>query len=218
MAAIDAILFDLDGTLIRYHGIEYESSWGAVVQAAGVGVAADLNLRKYIRRKDAYAEWVSKDAELLTGIPVARVAERVLPPPYAKGVRRAVEELVGEYRLGIVSSGVGLVADWVRDDLGFEFAVANDLGVENGVFDGTSRTNVDLWGKDQALHAIAFERELALERICFVGDHFNDLSVMRIVGLAVAANPKDDRLREVADYTIEDFAELPGIVRAFTGR
>jgi len=217
VAAIDAILFDLDGTLVRYHGIEYESSWGAIVQAAGVAAAADRNLREYISRKDAYAEWVSKDADLLAGIPVARVAAQVLPPPYAKGVRRAVAELAGGYRLGILSSGVGLVADWVRDDLGFEFAVANDLGVENGVFDGTSRTNVDLWAKDQALREVASERGLALERICFVGDHFNDLAAMQIVGLAVAANPKDDRLREAADHTIEDFAELPAIVRAFTG-
>jgi len=213
--ALDAILFDLDGTLVRYHGIPYESSWGAVVAAAGVEEAAERNLREYLPRPDAYAEWVAKDAELLIGIPFSRVADRVLPAPYAKGVRAAVNALRGSYRLGILSSGVGFVADWVCADLGLEFAVANELGVRDGAFSGGSRTNVDLWRKGETLRRVAAERDLPLDRVCFVGDHFNDLGAMEIVGLAVAANPKDERLREAADHTIDDFAELPDLIEAF---
>jgi len=213
--AIDAIIFDLDGTLVRYHGIEYESSWGALAAAAGVKESSDRLLQEYLPRKDAYAEWVERDAALLTGIPVDRVSAQILPAPYAEGVQSAVAALAGRYRLGILSSGVGLVADWVRDDLGLEFALANELGVADGVFTGRSTTNVDLWSKDEALRLVAAERGLALERICFVGDHFNDLGAMGLVGLAIAANPKDDRLREAADHTITDFAVLPGLVEAY---
>ncbi|MFC2099817.1 HAD family hydrolase [Candidatus Bipolaricaulota bacterium] len=218
MPAIEAILFDLDGTLVRYHGIEYESSWGAIAAAAGVEEASSRLLREYLPRRDHYAEWVEKDAALLTGIPVERVAERIFPAPYAKGVQEAVAALSGRFRLGIVSSGVGLVADWVRDDLGLEFALANELGVADGVFTGRSTTNVDLWSKDEALRLVAAERGLSLERICFVGDHFNDLCAMKLVGLAIAANPKDDRLREAADHTIDDFAMLPDLVEAYVDR
>ncbi|MBU0595545.1 HAD family phosphatase [Candidatus Bipolaricaulota bacterium] len=218
MPAIEAIIFDLDGTLVRYRGIEYESSWGAIAAAAGVKEASNRLLREYLPRREAYAEWVAKDAALLTGIPVDRVAEQILPAPYARGVQAAVAALSGRFRLGILSSGVGFVADWVRDDLGLEFAVANELGMEDGVFTGKSTTNVDLWCKDEALRLVAAERGLALERICFVGDHFNDLGAMNLVGLAIAANPKDDRLREAAEYTIDDFAVLPGLVDAYVQR
>jgi len=32
---IRAVFFDLDGTLVRYQGVAYESSWGAIGLAAG---------------------------------------------------------------------------------------------------------------------------------------------------------------------------------------
>ena len=35
------------------------------------------------------------------------------------------------------------------------------------------------------------------------------------VGLAIAANPKDDQLHDVADHVIDDFAVLPALIRAY---
>ena len=212
MSRIDAVVFDLDGTLVRYHGVEFESSWGAVAAAAGVSDRSRALLREYLPRKDAYPEWVGKDAALLADVPVSTVADAVLPAPYASGVRGAIGALRGRYRLGILSSGVDLVADWVCRDLGLDFALANHLATENGRFTGGSETRVDLWKKDEAMRRIAEEEGLAISRICFVGDHLNDVPVMRIVGLAIAANPKDERVREVADYVIEDFGALPGLI------
>jgi HAD superfamily phosphoserine phosphatase-like hydrolase len=214
---ISTIVFDLDGTLVRYHGIDFESSWGAVADAAGVGDRSAALLKAYFGRREAYAEWVAADAALLTGVPVARVTERILPAPYAAGVREAVSKLRGRYCLGILSSGVDLVADWVRSDLGLAFAVANRLHVEGGRFTGRSETLVDLWAKDRALIRIAKRLDADLEGICFVGDHINDIPAMRIVGLPIAANPKDPALEKVAKFTIRDFSELPGIVDAWEG-
>ena len=37
---------------------------------------------------------------------------------------------------------------------------------------------------------------------------------MRIAALAVAANPKDARVSDAADFVIEDFAALPGLIDA----
>jgi phosphoserine phosphatase len=214
---IDAVVFDLDGTLVRYHGVEFESSWGAVAAAAGVAEASDRLLREYLPRRDAYPEWVAKDAELLTGIRTERVMSRIFPAPYAAGVRTAVAALRGRHRLGILSSGVDFVADWVREDLGFDFSLANHIEIADGRFTGRSETRVDLWAKDEAMRRIAGEQGISLGRICFVGDHVNDLPVMRIVGLAIAANPKDERLRDAADHVIDDFAALPGLVAAHAG-
>ena len=210
--AITTVVFDLDGTLVRYHGVEFESSWGAIAVAAGVGDRSAALLREYFPRREAYAEWVAADAALLAGIPYARVAARVLPAPYAEGVPSAVRVLRPRYRLGILSSGVDLVAEWVRHDLGLDFAVANRIHVRDGLFTGTSETIVSLWAKDEALRTLAAERNLDLQEICFVGDHVNDIPVMRIVGMAVAANPKDDALAGVADHVIDTFDDLPRLI------
>lgn len=215
---ITTIVFDLDGTLVRYEGVEFESSWGAVASAAGVSDRSEALLREYLPRRDAYAEWVAKDAELLAGTSVDDVSSRVFPAPYAAGVREAMAILRGRYRLGILSSGVDLVANWVRSDLQLDFAFANQLVTEDGRFTGRSVTCVELWAKDDALRALADEQRVPLDEICFVGDHINDLPAMRIAGLAVAANPKDARVRDAADFVIEDFSVLPGLIDGFSPR
>lgn len=218
MPRLDAIVFDLDGTLVRYRDVEFESSWGAIAAAAGVSDRSEALLREYLPRRDAYSEWVARDAELLSDVPVSTVTDAILPAPYAEGVRVAIDALRGRYRLGILSSGVALVADWVRRDLGLDFALANHLTTEDGRFTGGSETWVDLWKKDEAMRRIAEEQRVPLSRICFVGDHLNDVPVMRIVGLGIAANPKDDRVRDAADHAIADFADLPRLIDAFVRR
>jgi HAD superfamily phosphoserine phosphatase-like hydrolase len=196
MRKIDAVIFDLDGTLVRYHGVDFESSWGAVAVAAGVSDRSQQLFQEYFHRKDAYAEWVVEEAKLLKGISVSQVADQLFPPPYAQGVVEAVAELQGNYLMGILSSGVDLVADHVAQDLGLTFAWANRLTVADGCFVGTSETVVDLWSKADVLEQLAVTYGLALERICFIGDNVNDLAVLERVGLAIAANPKDDSLLE----------------------
>lgn len=215
MGKISAVIFDLDGTLVRYHGVEFESSWGALSAAAGVSEQSTVLLNEYLPRRDAYPEWVAKDAALLTGIPVSQVTEQLLPAPYADGVVAAIEVLRGRYRLGILSSGVDLVADWVRDDLGLDFALANHLEVADGCFTGGSETRVELWAKDEAFRALLAKHDLTESEVCYVGDHVNDIPAMSLAGLAIAANPKDRRLTEICDHVIENFAQLPGLIDAF---
>jgi phosphoserine phosphatase len=158
---------------------------------------------------------VEEDAALLAGIPVSQVAAQIFPPPYARGVREAVDRLRGKYRLGILSSGVDLVADYVKADLGLDFAFANRLLVEDGRFTGESELVVDLWSKDEVMRRIAAEYGVRLEEICFVGDHVNDIPVMRIVGLSIAMNSKDDDLSRIADHVIDDLALVPEIIARF---
>lgn len=215
MRKIDAVIFDLDGTLVRYHGVDFESSWGAVAVAAGVSERSQELFQEYFHRKDAYAEWVIEEAKLFRGIPVSRVTDQLFPPPYAQGVVAAVADLQGDYLMGILSSGVDLVADYVAQDLGLTFAWANRLAAIDGHFVGTSETLVDLWSKADVLEQLATKYDLNLDRVCFVGDNVNDLAVLKRVGLAIAANPKDDSLLEVADHVISDFADLPGLIRAY---
>ena len=209
---IRAIIFDLDGTLVRYHGVEFESSWGAVAAAAGKQEESGRILRKFLPRRDAYQEWVERDAALLTGISVEVITAKIFPPPYATGAREAIAALRGRYTMGILSSGVDLVADRARQELGLDFSVANRLFIEDGRFTGESGMVVDLWKKADVMKEIAAKHNLDLSEICFVGDHMNDVPVMRIVGLSIAMDPKDKELERIADYVVPDFTTIPQIV------
>lgn len=215
MGQIKAVIFDLDGTLVRYHGVEFESSWGAIAAAIGKHEESTRLLSLYLEQHDAYKQWVAADAALLAGVPVSRVTKHIFPPPYAKGVLEAIARLRGFYRLGILSSGVDLVAEYVRDDLNLEFALSNHVFIEDGHFTGKSQTIVDLWAKDAVMKQIAEKRGLALSEICYIGDHMNDIPVMRIVGLSIAFNPKDKELEQIADYVTHDFAEIPELIEKF---
>ncbi len=211
---IRAIIFDLDGTLVRYRGVEFESSWGAIAAAAGMQKESEQILHEFLPRRDAYTKWVERDAALLTGIPVDDIAMKIFPPPYATGARSAIAALRGRYTMGILSSGVDLVADRAREELGLDFSVANRLLVKDGRFTGESETVVDLWKKADVMKEIAAKHNLDLSEICFVGDHMNDVPVMRIVGLSIAMNAKDEELVRIADHVVTDFTLIPQIIES----
>lgn len=212
---IRAVFFDLDGTLVRYEGVAFESSWGAIGAAAGLGQEWDRILARYLGKPHLYPDWVRENAALLRGVPVARVLPHLFPPPYAPGAPEAIAELrKWGYILGIVSSGVDLVADRVRVELGLSFAVANELSIADGVFTGEAVVRVGLGDKRAVVEAEARRLGLALGEIAFVGDHLNDIPVFEAVGLAIAYAPKTPEVAAAARSVVHHFHAIPKQLRA----
>lgn len=213
MKRIRGVFFDLDGTLVRYHGVDFESSWGAIGVAAGLAAEWHRVQERYLPHPELYDRWLKANAELLAGRPVGPILERLLPPPYPAGVRETVEALRARGMiLGIVSSGLSLVADYVKKDLGFHFAVANVLEVEDGRFTGEARLHVPLWKKDEVVRRVAAEHGLSPDEIAFVGDNFNDIPVFRTVALGIAYAPKDPRVADAAHAVTYEFKEIPLLI------
>lgn len=211
---VRAVFFDLDGTLVRYTGVAYESSWGAIGLAAGVGPLWDALLQEYRGQPERYPEWVRENARHLKGIPVAQVAAKIFPPPYAPGVPETVAELrrMG-LLLGIVSSGVSLVAARVCEELRLDFYVANELLVADGRFTGEAIVRVGLNDKLAVVEAKARELGVDLAELAFVGDHVNDVPVLSAVGVGIAYAPKDPAVAAAARFVTHDFREIPALLR-----
>jgi len=213
MRRIRAAFFDLDGTLVRYRGVDFESSWGAIGEAAGLAAEWKRVQERYLPHPELYDRWLQANAELLAGRAVEPILRKLLPPPYPQGVREVIERLRARGMvLGIVSSGLSLVADYVRKDLGFDFAVANALEVRDGRFTGRAYLRVPLWKKEEVVRLMAAEHGLSPEEIAFVGDNFNDIAVFRTVGLGIAYAPKDPRVAEAAHVVAHEFREIPSLI------
>ncbi len=208
------MFFDLDGTLVRYAGVPFESSWGAIGAAAGLGAEWERILQRYLGKPHLYPDWVRENAALLRGVSVDRVLPSLFPPPYAPGAPEAVGELRRSgYILGIVSSGVALVADRVRVELALSFAVANELRIADGVFTGEAVVRVGLGDKRAVVEREARRLGLALGEIAFVGDHLNDIPVFEAVGLGIAYAPKAPQVAAAARSVVHHFHAIPELVR-----
>jgi len=207
------VLFDLDGTLVRYLGVDYESSWGAIGEAVGLKKEWEELLQRYLGRPDSYPQWVRENAALLRGVAVSKVERHIFPPPYAQGAPQAVRELrASGYIVGIVSSGISLVAQRVCEELEMHFAVANELLTHAGRFTGEALVQVSLDDKLTTARRCAQQHGLALDEIAFVGDHINDIPVLQAVGCGIAYAPKDPLVAQAASYVTDCFCQIPQLI------
>ncbi len=213
MGRIRAVFFDLDGTLVRYRGVDFESSWGAIGVAAGLEREWKELQRRYLPHPELYDRWLQENARLLAGRAAEPILRKLLPPPYPPGAREAIAALrARRLFLGILSSGVSLVADHVAADLGLDMALANVLVVRDGVFTGEAVLRVPLWRKAEVLLDELGKLGLPPEEVAFVGDNVNDIPVFRAVGLGIAYAPKDPAVAEAAHRVTEDFSRIPEFI------
>lgn len=111
---------------------------------------------------------------------------------YHEGAAELMAALRGAgFKLGIVSTGLTLLADRVRTELGLHYAVANDLDVREGLVTGDVRVVIAHGEKDRALRDFCAAFDLDPRRVAAVGDTEGDLSMFRAAGWSIAFNPAD---------------------------
>ena len=90
-----------------------------------------------------------------------------------------------------MSGGFTAIIDRLVDDLGLDFAAANELEVVDGRITGRVIGEViDRAGKATALERFAQEAGVPIEQTVAVGDGANDLDMLAAAGLGVAFNAK----------------------------
>ncbi len=211
---IKLIVFDLDGTLVKYENSLWYGSWDAIGYAAGLKGEFDRLTSYYLPRLELYEDWAEANAMVLKDVSVKMIEEKIFPPPYSKGVKKTLPLLTGRYKTMILSSGVDLVAERVREELGIDFAISNRLLRENGVFTGEAACDVPLEKKVDVLKVKIEGMGISLKDICAVGDNENDIPLLRSCGIGIAFEPRTENVKNASKYIINDFKQILDILNS----
>ncbi|UMP06418.1 phosphoserine phosphatase SerB [Amycolatopsis sp. EV170708-02-1] len=191
------VVFDVDSTLIQ----------GEVIEMLGAHAGVEPQVREIteaaMRGELNFGESLERRVALLEGLPETVLDEVAASIELTPGARTTIRTLkrMG-FRCGVVSGGFTKIIKSLVDDLGLDFAAANELEVVDGKLTGRVIGEVvDRAGKAKALRRFADEYEISLQQCVAVGDGANDIDMLSVAGMGVAFNAKP-ALREVADTAL----------------
>jgi phosphoserine phosphatase len=207
---IKTLILDGDGTTWHYpiNRSHFGSSWDALSYAYDMGQEAELLLEYYYTKPELYWEWTGAQAALFTDRECAVAERKMWPIPYNPGLKELALKARGLMRRGIISTGLDICARKAAEELDLDFCFCNTLLRRNGRFSGEVLNSVPLWEKLRVMKTFLSALNLDPKQACYVGDSKGDIPCMKVAGLAVAFNPKDQETRGAADLVISDFRAL----------
>lgn len=198
------VCFDLDGTLIDNTIFVWQT-------------LHDYFHTDKAKRKDAfekamsneitYEEWFYHDLELLKerGATRGRILDAIAPMRLMPGALDTLSVLKQwGLNLAVISGSLDIVLDKLLSDHSFDHVLINRMLFDDqGHIIGGVPTKFDVANKAAGLAMLAARDNIPLESSVFVGDNFNDISVMRAAGLGIAFNCRSEELAQVADVVIK---------------
>lgn len=150
---------------------------------------ADRHQERFHAGEIGYEEFCRLDAEEWRGAAVERLRSICDSIPYHDGAADLVAALKGSGMVvGVVSTGLSLLAERVRRDLDLDHAVANDIVARDGSVTGEVVIRIAHGEKDGALARFCESYALPPRHVAAVGDTEGDLSMFRAAGWSIAFN------------------------------
>jgi len=196
------LLMDVDSTLIKQEVIELLAAHaGREKEVAEVTEAA-------MRGELDFAQSLIQRVATLKDLPdsvLAEVGQRII---FSDGAPSLVRRFhAAGHKVAVVSGGFQQILDPLASTLNLDHALANTLGITDGVLDGTVHGEiVDRQMKETKLRAWSEEHQIPLNATIAAGDGANDLDMVSAAGLGIAFNAKP-ALRDKADVRL-DFGRL----------
>ncbi len=200
------VCFDVDGTLVD--NVIY--SWEIFHDYFKVDMKRRENARKqFFDGKINYEEWALHDISLWKEKNARKndFLEAIKPLKLMNGAIETVRELKNRnLKLAVISGSINVILETLMPYYNKYF---DDVFLNRLVFDKNGNiidlkiTPYDIDGKAEAMKTIASKENISLNECVFIGDHRNDIPVMKECGLSIAFDPKDDELRKIADVVIE---------------
>lgn len=192
------VVLDMDSTLTQGEVID------ALAQVAGVGPEVAQITERAMQGELDFEAALRERVKLLRGLPLEalqQVRARIELTPGAHALLRVLKKL--GYRIAVISGGFTYFTDWLKAQLGLDYAYANELEIRDGHLTGALRGHiVDARRKADLLETIAQGEGISLEQVIAVGDGANDLLMLKRAGLGIAFNPKRS-LRDAAEHTLD---------------
>ncbi len=180
------VFFDVDQTLVDMEIID------ELARVAGVYDEVSRVTEKAMRGEIDFADALGQRVALLRGLPVERltnVRDAMRMSERAADVVATLKRL--GYVVGVASGGFTFFTDHLRDQLGLDFAHANQLEVRDGVLTGKVMPPVvDDTAKARLIHQEAGLRGILLDQTVAIGDGSNDRLMLGQAGLGIAYNAK----------------------------
>jgi phosphoserine phosphatase len=199
VATLKLALFDLDGTLTKE-----KSSWEFIHRHLGVWKGnADKFQEAFLKGEISYERFCQLDAAIWKGMKAAELERILAKIPLHAGIKELVAHLRSRgMKLVILSTGLSLLSDRVANQYGFDYAVANDLGVVDGKLNGKIKINVHFDQKKTWVQKIMRRFKVHSEEVLAVGDSAGDLGMFEIAGFSVAYNSACDPLKKIATFCL----------------
>lgn len=146
-----------------------------------------------------FATALRERVALLRGLPETALAEAGTRIRITPGARALVATMRahGAYAV-LVSGGFRVYTAGIRDELGFDLDIANELLVEDGRLSGAvAEPILARDGKLASLKRLAAEHGLPLSATLAVGDGANDIDMLEAAGLGIAYHAKPALARAV---------------------
>ena len=191
-----AVLFDLDGTLTTIASL-WRHLHESLEQWHG---NADDYQEQFLRGAIDYNAFCLLDALHWKGKRVGELEKIADTVELRPGVREIREFLRKRgLKVGVISTGLTLLAERVHRDLDLDFTIANRLVTRGGCFTGEVKINVEHGRKEEAVGLFCNQFGIPQERVIAVGDSEGDVSMFRAVGFSVALNPRDEEVVRAAN-------------------
>ncbi|WP_159610289.1 phosphoserine phosphatase SerB [Glutamicibacter sp. JC586] len=196
------LLMDVDSTLIKQEVIELLAAHaGREKEVAEVTEAA-------MRGELDFAQSLVQRVATLKGLPdsvLQEVGQRIILSDGAASLVRRFH--AAGHKVAVVSGGFQQILDPLAETLNLDHALANTLGITDGVLDGTVHGDiVDRAMKETKLRQWSEEHRIPLSATIAAGDGANDLAMVAAASLGIAFNAKP-ALRDQADVRL-DFSRL----------
>ncbi|MFQ5815195.1 MAG: phosphoserine phosphatase SerB [Candidatus Hydrothermarchaeaceae archaeon] len=192
------VVFDLDSTLIDGESLD---EFGKLMKKK-TEISKITN--KAMVGEISFEEALVKRTKLLKGLEMQKIHEAVSKIPLMKGAGETVSALKKRgIKVAVVSGGFDVVADRVKEELGLDYAVANEFVAKDGKVTGeVVGPMLEEGAKGKILDELAKKAGIPLNECVAVGDGANDVSMLERAGLAIAFNSKPV-LDDKADVVIK---------------
>jgi phosphoserine phosphatase len=191
------VVMDMDSTLIQIEVID------ELARIAGVGAAVAEITERAMNGELDFQEALRARVALLKGLEASALEQVYRNIPFTPGAKTLVRILkrLG-FKTAVISGGFKFFTDRLKEELGLDYAYANQLEIIDGIVTGgVVGPIIDGARKAQLLEEIAAGEGITLDQVIAIGDGANDLPMLGKAGLGIAFNAKA-RVREQADTHI----------------